>query len=300
MSVPAFDRPAFVARETVATVTPLGIRFRDSATERVVTDGLVVRHSFAQDTRSRTAVVNPSGVWVLSGLPGLHDLETGLDPAVQASGAEPGDAVYWGIVAGLTRSFAIDVLDARGRFLPLRLDAQAPFRGLFEPTCGSPASPAGAGADVPLFSTAARPAPPGFGMVRAQLLDVSGAPAAWAVLEVTPDGAPPALGMADERGLVALPVPYPGPSATAGSPPRGSTRPLSAERWAVRVRCFYDRSCPPDGAPDLCRALGQGPATLDLAPSPPGAALELGYGRDLLLRTPGRWEVVVTPAASPP
>jgi hypothetical protein len=257
--------------DTVTLVTPLGLRFRDAATGRLVTGGLDVRHG------DRAAVVTPSGVWSLSHLPGLHELETGA-----------GDDAYWAAVT--PRAFDIDVADPQGRYLPLRLQAQAPFRGLFQPVCGSPPL-----ADVPLFAAPSQPPPPGFGIVRAQLREPSGAPAAWAILEVRPDGAAAARGMADERGAVAVPLPYPEPSATAGSPPRGSQRSLAADRWTLHVDCRYDRACPPERPPDLCDALDQAPATLDLQ----GVTLELAYGRDLVLRTPGHSEVLVTAAASP-
>ncbi len=133
-------------------------------------------------------------------------------------------------------------------------------------------------------------------MVRATLREPSGAPAAWAVLEVRPDGGEAALGMADEHGRVALPIAYPAPAHTAGSPLRGSRRPLAEERWHLSIACRYDRSCPPILAPDLCSALEQAPAALELQ----GVALELAYGRDLVLRTPGHSEVLVLAAASPP
>lgn len=257
------------ALDSVTIVTPLGLRFRDAATGRIVSDGLVVRHE------TRTAVLTPSGVWALSGLPGLHELETGA-----------GDDAYWAAVQ--PRTYEVEVTDTRSRYLPLRLQAEAPFRGLFEPVCASPPL-----ADIPLFLAPSQPPPPGFGIVRAQLVEPSGAPAAWAIVEIRPDGAGAALGMADERGAVAVPLPYPEPSATAGSPPRGSQRSLAAERWALHVSCRYDRSCPPERAPDLCVALDQAPATLDLP------TVELAYGRELVLRTPGHSEVLVTAAASP-
>jgi len=276
---------AFTASEVVTIVTPLGLRFRDAATGRVVGDSLDVRHTPAGGERTRTASVSPSGVWALHSLPGLRELEAGA-----------GDDAYWAAVPALAREFEIAVDDRAGRYLPLRLQAQAPFRGLFEPTCGSPpSSPLSAGDDIPLFRAPWYQGPPGYGIVRAELREPSGAPAAWAVLEVRPHGAPAALGLADDRGQVAVPVPYPGPSATAGSPPRGSQRPLAAERWALTVECRYDRSCPPHLAPDLCAALDQAFAALDLESATP----ELPFGRDLVLHSTGRSELLVTAAASP-
>jgi hypothetical protein len=272
----------FVARDSVTIVTPLGLRFRDVATGRVVGDGLGVHHVPAAGGRIRTAIATPSGVWALSDLPGLRALESGA-----------GDAAYWAAVPPLVRAFEVEVSDPRGRYLPLRLQTEAPFRGLFTPLCGSPLT---GDVGIPLFRAPREPAPPGYAIVRATLREPSGAPAAWAVLELQADGGDPALGMADERGQVAVPLPYPAPPHTAGSPLRGSRRPLAEERWSLSIACRYDRSCPPTLAPDLCTALEQAPAALELQ----GVALELAYGRDLVLRTPGHSEVLVLAAASPP
>ena len=77
MTARAFDPMTFVARDVVTIVAPLGLRFRDVATERVIADGLDVRHVWARGTRTRTAVANRSGVWVLADLPGLREARDG-------------------------------------------------------------------------------------------------------------------------------------------------------------------------------------------------------------------------------
>lgn len=279
---------AFVAHDVITLVTPLGLRFRDAATGRVVGDGLDVRHTPAGGGRPRIATVGPSGVWSLSGLPGLRELESGA-----------GDQAYWDQVPALARTFEVTVEDLARRYLPLRLSALAPFRELFAPVCGSPlmspVSPPSSDDHVPLFRAPACPAPPGYGTVRADLREPSGTPAAWAVLVVRPDGGAAALGMADDQGRVAVPVSYPGPSGTTVSPLPGSQRSFAAERWRLTVECRYDRTCPPDRPPDLCAALDQAPAALDLESASP----ELPYGRDLVLKSSSRSELVVTAAASP-
>jgi hypothetical protein len=291
---------AFGTDEAVTRVTPLGVRFWDAVGSRFVTDGLVVSHSWNHRTRTRTAVVNHASVFVLADLPGLRALEFGDHPTLAQAGALPGDDTYWSLVPGLARRYRIDVVDTLGRFLPFRLDAALPFRRLFDGACGSPLSPVGPGSPaVPLFSAPSRVAPAGFGVVRAELVGESGEPAAWALLEVAANGGPPVLGMADDRGCVAVLVPYPEPSAAAVSPLAGRTRTLAQERWDVSVRCYYDRSSPAGEPPQLCRVLEQAPASLDLDVSPPEAR-ELGFRRDLVLRTRGGSRVLVTPAASPP
>jgi hypothetical protein len=289
-----------VVVERIARVSPLGVRFWDAASSRFVSDGLTVSYSWGNGTRRRTAVTNRASVYVLADLPGLRELEFGDHPALTQAGAKPGDAEYWGLIPGLARTYRIDVVDTLRRFLPFWFEARLPFRGLFEPGCGSALSPPAPGNEaVPLFSAPSRPAPAGSGVVRAELVEPSGAPAAWALLEVTAAGAPPVRGLADERGQVAVIVPYPEPSAAAVSPLAGGTRRLAEERWDVTVRCFYDRPSPPEEPPELCRVLEQAPAFVDLDASPP-EALQLAFGRDLVLRTSGGSQVLVTPAASPP
>ena len=108
--------------------------------------------------------------------------------------------------------------------------AQAPFRGIFTPSCGSPLAELGA---IPLFPGPACPAP-GLGRGAGRAARGLGRPAAWALLEVTPEGAPPARGMADARGRAVVLVPYPRPTASTGSPLRGLRRTLASERWPLR------------------------------------------------------------------
>lgn len=301
MSAVAPD-PGFVARDTLARVTPLGVRFWDPVASRVAAEGLRVEVASKLLRTRRSAWANRLGTFVVGGLPGLLDLELGTHDDLAAAGAAPGDAAYWSIVLGLARRYTVEVRDQLGRFVPFAFDADLPFRGLWMPAGSSPpSSPPGADiAAVPLFSATTRAAVPGFGVVRAQLAEPSGRKASWALLEVALAGAEPVLGLADAAGGVAVFVPYAEPAATGVSPPRGRRRPLAEERWPVTLRCFYDRSCPPDELPDLGRALRQAPAALDLDASPLEPPLELAFGRDLVLRTRGRSEVLVIPAASPP
>jgi hypothetical protein len=153
---------------------------------------------------------------------------------------------------------------------------------------------------VPLFSAPARIAPAGTAAVRADLRDaVTGAPAAWAVLEVSSAGTPVHRGVADERGSVVVLLPYPEPPWHGPSPPPGS-RALSDQTWSVSVSVRYSPAAtsPPAGEPpDLCAVLTQSPATLlaMLSPSSPLGAQTLAFGRELVLRTAGRSDLLVLP-----
>jgi hypothetical protein len=315
----AVDLTDFVARDTVRRVAPLGVRFWDAAMSRPVADGLVVRYvwtqeprSWARDSKSTVAVVNNDAVWVLSDLPGLRDLEFGFAP--ELAGAEPGTDTYWAKVAEptlkLARTYRIEVRDLLNRFLPFTFEAKLPHRGLFElpPEGGtSPVSPLDAApAALPLFSQPARPSPPGAGVVRAQLAEQSSpleehpSPAAWALLEVSAPGAPPVLGLSDPKGGVVVFYPYPEPSATSGSPPSGRARPLAQESWDLQISCRYGRCSPPDTPPDLLAVLDQPPAALELESSPLGDVPRLAFGRELVLKSPGRSDLLVSPPTSPP
>lgn len=269
----------------------LGIRFWD------VGAGVAVRnHALTVSARSREgarvdAIVNRSGVWFFPALPGVN-------PAVVASRFEAGV-----LPATLARPYRVSVgepLSAPHSFQPADFEVEAPIDGgLYDwPYGGTEAgsgSPPPAGY-VPLFSQAGRSTPSGRLVVRAELWDTRGRPAAFALLEVTAEGGSGPetfLGLADERGAVVvfLPVPFVAP---------GSPRVAAALRtWAVGLRVSYapsltlDRS-PPEALalPSLDRILAQrsaAPATAFAARQPelPLTTATLHASEPLILRTAG-------------
>jgi hypothetical protein len=281
---------AIVVLETVTRTALLGVRFWDRVTGRVVADGLDV----VETTSGRRLTPNPSGVFVLQELPGLR---------ASASGAG-GDAFWASPPAAAT--IACRVVDPRERFLSFAFGTEVPLRGLFAEDCGLAGSPPDAVAGgVPLFSSASRTPPAGVAAVRADLWDVTaGAAAAWAVLEVSSGGSV-YRGVADEQGRVVVLLPYPEPPWHSGSPPTG-TRSLSYQTWSLDVGVRYGpayASPPlpdpaPGAAPDLCAVLTQPAATLLSVDSPatPLGSQTLVFGRELVLRTPGRSVLHVLPA----
>jgi hypothetical protein len=267
--------------ERVTRVAPFGLRLLDAATGEAMSTSLevTVRPADAEAGRAIRAFANRAGVFVALDLPGLRQAELGS-----------GDDEYWASVE--QRPFAVTVRDPLGRFLPIAFEVELPARGTVVPD------------GLELFSAPARPVPAGLAVLRAQLWDADrDAPAAWAVLEVAPNGSPTARGLGDAEGRATVLFPYPEPVAAPASPPAGpARRPLADERWPVRVRAFYAAADPVPVVPELATVLAQPPATLLASASPPSQLTEgtLEYGRELVLRTAGLSVVLVEPAASPP
>ena len=265
--------------ETVTRTALLGVRFWDRVSGQLIADGLQV----VETATGTAALSGPSGVFAVHDLPGL-----------QASAFGSGDDAFWSSPP-VEEYCVFHVTDTQGRFLPFAFTADVPVRGLFADDCGVVASPhdATTGA-VPLFSTPSRVAPSGIAAVRADLKDaVTGDEAAWAVLEVSLNGAAVYRGVADEHGRTAVLLPYPKPPWHA-SPPPGS-RALSDQTWPVTLSVRYSGASAsppfPDPAsgepPDLCAVLTQPAGTLLASASPeaPLGAQTLVFGRELVLRT---------------
>ena len=289
--------------------TLLGIRFWDPALDEQVRDDLLVRARRADGVGpERTAVRTAGGLWAFHGLPGLHALERGDEAG---EGAEP----LASPPEPAAVRFLVSVEDARRRFLPVAftVDLPLPYRGPWNP--GLEASPqSSAAARCYLFSSPNRPAGPGLAVVRAHLADAdhngpdgAPAPAAHALLELELEGGGRWYGLADRRGSVAVLLPWPTVTGTiATSPPNGTFPPLARQRWSLTVRVRWSPGLPTQpvagGAPDLRAVRQQELARLwpDAGPTVPELEAELAYGRELVLRTSGRPELLIEAAGSPP
>jgi hypothetical protein len=266
--------------EHVTRVTPLGLRMRDTATGSFVSWGLVAELAPAgQPDRRSVGIVNRADVFCFQNLPNLRDIEFGA-----------GDAAYW--AAQTPRyPFVLSVRDTAQRFQPFTLNVLLPARRLLGMAINSPlTSPltvqtASSIESLPLFSAPARPAPDGMGVLRAEIYDrVANEPAAWAVLEAKGLGQAAAIGVADELGRVMLPIIYPKPIVTLGSP--GSPPlPITGQTWTVDVTVRYRRRTPVPAAPDLSDLLTQPAVTtwLDTAATVPLTQITLHFGRDTVL-----------------
>jgi hypothetical protein len=298
--------------ERLTIVTPLGLRFWDQVTEKIIGDGLIVT-AYPPDNPSRTtsAFVNRSSTYVLRNLPGLKRAEIG-----------EGDDEYWGNLP-VTRTFTIDVRDSERRFQPFTLSLQAPQRGIVKwPDQLVPDLPG-----IPLYSSTSRKVPAAVAVIRAELRewkaegDHLGEAAAWAVIEASLDGREVARGYADERGRIALIFPYPDPVTDAmDSPPYSSLSPpgaapalLKGQQWAIELTARYARLRPEppmrniQPVPDLTEVFSQPPAIL-YANSQLDRLLDLEtlhFGQELILRSRNSEGeslpvLFITPAGSPP
>lgn len=290
-----------VVLERLSMVCPLGVRFRDEATGTYVADWISAAVYPASQPELRTSgIVNPSNIFVFHNLPGMREVEHGN-----------GDADYW--AAQTPRyDFVLEVQDRAGRFLPFRLPIQLPQRRVLGIELSSPiASPLAfqIGAEegsLPLFSSPARSALDGMAVLRAELVDSgTGLPAAWALVEAKAGEQRLVTGMADAQGRVMLPLHYPKPVITLGSP-GSSNVPLTQQTWAVDFTVRYRRREPVPEIPDLVDVLTQPAATAweQTSPLTEWTQATLQFGRELRLATEsggaGTAALLITPAGSPP
>ena len=313
--------------ETFSRVAPLGVRFWDRVSGRIIDTGLTVTASpQAHATQQTLLFPNRSGVYVLHHAPGLREFEHGS-----------GDAAFWRN-APSPRPFVIEVRDQptqlqpfsfnevrdqptrfrplsfnkvhdqAARFQPFSFTVDLPRQGLLTGVAeagGSPFSSSSLG--VPLYSTVIRPVPAGMAVVRAELWDVVGSkPAAWALLEVRIAGQESAYGLADEKGRVAVIFPYPEPlpgvlGSPLGSPPAGEPRSLFTQQWPLQLHAFYSPEAVTPILPQLERVYQQVPATLLSSASSllPLTTVSLRFGQDLIVKSKEQSTLLLLPAGSP-
>lgn len=287
--------------ERLSIVCPLGVRFRDEATGAYIADSLsVVVYPASQPELRTSGVTNSSSVFVFRNLPGLREIENGS-----------GDSAYWS--AQTPRfDFVLEVRDRSGRYLPFRMAIQLPQRRILSIELTSPLSSpltmqtGREEGSLPLFSSPARSAIDGMGVLRAALIDAgTQMPAAWALVEARAGEQRLVTGLADREGRVMLPLFYPKPVITLGSPGT-SNIPLTQQTWAVDFTVRYRRREPAPEIPDLVDVLTQPAATAweQTSPLTQWTRATLQFGRELRLATAsggaGTTTLLITPAGSPP
>lgn len=287
---------AFPVLERLTLVCPLGVRFRDEATGTFVTDSLsVVVYPVSRPEQRIAGIANTTGVFVFRGLPGMRAIEFGDEPDLTPRFA-----------------FVLEVRDRANRYLPYQVTVLLPQRRILTIELTSPlASPLSmqVGREegwLPLFSSPARGALDGLGTLRTELLDaVTGRPAAWALVEAKAGEQRLVTGMADREGRVMLPLFYPKPVITLGSPGTSNV-PLTQQTWAVDFTVRYRRREPVPEIPDLVDVLTQPAATAweQISPLTAWSQATLQFGRELRLATAsggaGTATLLITPAGSPP
>ena len=271
--------------ERVARNAPLGLRFRDLATGSDAVGGLWVEVFPRANPRARVrALPNRSGVYAAHALPAAA--AAGSPPEATERAWELADVEPAALWAGAPRPYRIEVRDPRGRFLPMAFDADLPARGLLAGVAPWLSPPGAAAGGIPLFSAPARPVPEPLAVVRAHLRDAgTRREAAWCLLGVSVNGAPRGLGMADERGRVAVLFPYPEPPGRSlASPPE----PRDGLTWPLELTA-YPAAAAATEIPDLAEvldALGAPRAVIEPAGGA-AAPARLAYRQELTVRTAG-------------
>jgi hypothetical protein len=294
----------FVQFETVICKAPLGMRFLDLVSGTNVTDGLVVKAwQVGTSGPQQVALRSPlSGIYGFRNLPGLHRFETGEQPASDWCSSPPDvgeptadELADISILRGLLSAdesppvgtnFIVYIEDRMQRFLPQVLLMCLPKERLVE---------------VPLFSSPARLAPAGLGVVRGQLaIHQKSGPASWALVIATLDSHS-YVAVADARGMFTIFVPY----ASAlppleGSPPHGGGS-IDQLTWPVVVQVFYQPSeqqfVPNLVPPDTLSIMQQARANVYDQMGTPVAELTraIRFGGDLVVATLGQSELLVDP-----
>lgn len=317
----------FYPLETVVRTAPLGLRCVDIATRSQVSEGLrVTALPSARPARESSAALTNSGFYSLQGLAGLHDFEFGSDEAATVSPpASP---------AG--REFIVGFEDARGRYLPFALLLTLPRTKVVTTYLFSaPGRGSVPGLTVirgglrdstrQLADGSLRPA--SFARVEAQY-ELTSPPTVY-------------VGIADWRGEFALLLPAPNPlrppAGVVVTSPNTSGRKTIAELiWPVTLNFFYQpqrqefvsvnergraevfagqRDGVTDVAPErsvlryaplLSSLLSQSAAEVvaDVSqPAAPSLAAEIGFGKELVVRTAGATDscvlLVPAPVVSP-
>ena len=314
---------------------PLGLRFWDEVTGKLVGDGLAVTaYPPSNPWRRIEAVVNRAGVYVLAGLPVLREVEFGNGEVALPNGspakATLKDDEFWNSPPAKA-TFKIEVVDTWRRFQPFLLTIQAPVEKIVtwhDPTLTSPPE---SSQGIPLYSAASRSAPAAMAVLRAEMREWKsgdnheGEPASWAVLEARVAGQQIAQGFADEKGRVALFLAYPPPvTHQLGSPPAisapGNEGPsLRDQKWSIELSARFDKLSPrppfPDPPPDLVPVLpelvdvlSQSPATLwaDTRRDEVLTETVLSFGQEQVIRSVDRATnrarsiLLISAAGSPP
>jgi hypothetical protein len=299
----------FFKLDTVIRRAPLGLRFLDLVRAVSVNDGLVVTaRRIGTPGPKQLAFRSPlSGIYSFRALPRLGRFEVVERPASDwcTSSADAGEPTaeeltdiqkLRGLLRGdqglLTKAnFIISVEDSMERFLPQVLLMCLPTEKLVE---------------VPLFSSPARLAPAGLGVVRGELVrhdTQPPQPAKWALVTVTL-GNQTYVAVADARGMFTLFVSYASVLPLVGSPAQDS-RPVDRLTWQLTIQVFYQPEKQSFVSelepPDIRSIMEQGSANIyeDVEashPAVPTITSSIKFAENLVVRTLHHSQLFVDPA----
>jgi hypothetical protein len=218
--------------EIFSHVAPLGLRFHDVANGEPVFDRLKVTAvtSDSRETNLKSvAVANRSGVFVLLNVRGLEQFKQ----------TEINDE-FWQKNPP-NKTYRIEVSDLDFRFQPVQFSLKLPVKGIYQWEISQTSPPTKNSNSIPLYSSPTRKTASGMSVIRAEMHDPNGKPAAWAVLEARLNGKLIARGFADKTGKIALIFPTPAPlNNSLASPPEPSGKiPLANQKWDLTLTVKY-------------------------------------------------------------
>jgi hypothetical protein len=201
-----------------------------------------------------------------------------------------------------TRRFVVEAQDLQRHFLPLVLELDLPFRGIF-PKAAAASPPMSNPEGCYLFSAPTRPVMPGWAAIRATLIDAhTQEPVAHAVLEIQIDEQR-WYGIANDQGNVVILFPYPSFSAF-----QSLSSPLSPvqQAWTLQIQVRYDPNAlvrvPGSSTPTLRSIFDQAPGRLwqtRLGPSEDLRTDLLIHDEQLIIKTGGGHDLWLSPTSSP-
>ena len=277
--------------ERFSIVAPLGVCFHDTATGGRVLDGLDVAAYPANsgNWKNKTSLrPNRFGVYVLQKIKGLEDFSNGT-----------GDDEFWRNNPP-DKPYIIEVSDTEQRFQPFQFTLELPVRGFYKWENIPASSPNKTLESIPLYSAPTRKISGGMSVARAQLREVGGVPASFAVLEARFNGILIARGIADRDGQIVLIFPSLAPQSNPiVSPPATSTHiTLAEQNWNLDLTVKYQpqifQTSPPEitedgeeNLPDLRLVQAQAKGTLwaDSGQTEEYTTAVLRTGRELILRS---------------
>lgn len=274
--------------EIFSHVAPLGLRFHDVANGEQVFDRLKVTAANVDSGETHlksVAFPNRSGVFVLLNARGLDKFKQ----------TEINDE-FWQKNPP-NKTYRIEVSDLDFRFQPVQFSLKLPVKGIYQWET-SPSSPPNTNSiSIPLYSSPTRKTASGMSVIRAEMNNPNGKPAAWAVLEARLSGKLIARGFADEAGKIALIFPTPAPlNNSLASPPEPSGKiPLAKQKWDLTLTLKYSPATfitspiqsKKSALPDLRLLLAQSPGKIwaDESQTNELNTVTLSFNKELILRS---------------